>query len=147
MENTLNSPQTPKNLPKLSDFAGMWQIDRQIQSDIAPHRGRFLGQVQFAMIPEGLQYHETGALCFEGGPTMQADRRYLWRAARGGIDIFFEDGRYFHSITGAQTAMHDCAPDTYEVAYEFAKWPVWQSTWRVTGPRKNYVMTSKFTRL
>jgi len=32
----------------------------------------------------------------------------------------------------------------YHVAYDFSRWPEWQSEWRVKGPRKDAVITSRF---
>ena len=42
--------------------------------------------------------------------------------------------------------VHLCAPDRYEVAYDFTAWPHWSATWTVEGPRKDYVMTSQTIR-
>ena len=43
-------------------------------------------------------------------------------------------------------ADHWCDPDTYKVRYDFREWPLWRAEWRVTGPRKDYVMRSVYTR-
>ena len=39
---------------------------------------------------------------------------------------------------------HDCPPDSYRVRYDFRAWPRWQAEWRVTGPRKDYGIVSRF---
>jgi len=80
---------------------------------------------------------------------IRAERRYLWGPGDAGcIEVTFEDGRAFHRIDPAvPKARHDCAPDIYEVTYDFTDWPRWQSRWTVTGPNKAYVMTSDYTRL
>ena len=79
---------------------------------------------------------------------MQATRRYLWRdGGAGTIDVLFEDGRFFHRFDAedpAPGASHDCAPDSYRVRYDFRAWPRWQAEWRVTGPRKDYAMVSRY---
>ncbi len=61
------------------------------------------------------------------------------------MSVWFEDGRLFHHVppTGGG-AEHWCAPDTYRVRYRFGQWPRFETTWRVTGPRKNYAMISTF---
>lgn len=133
-------------LPKsLSDFAGPWQIRRQIRDTRGPD-GTFAGLATLRPDADGLIYSEQGTLCL--GPTQfQAERSYLWRAeTEDTITLYFPDNRLFHSfrLIPNPTALHDCPPDTYQVSYEFTRWPHWTSTWRVTGPRKDYVMTSHY---
>ena len=79
---------------------------------------------------------------------MEARRVYLWRDAEpGAVAVTFDDGRPFHQfdLTGGE-ARHACPPDTYRVRYDFSEWPVWTARWRVTGPRKDYLMTSRYRR-
>jgi hypothetical protein len=83
-----------------------------------------------------------------GGPAVQADRRTIWREEGGRIAVFFGDGRPFHGFdpaAGAQSE-HVCTPDLYRVAYDFSRFPEWRSVWRVTGPRKDYLMTTDYRR-
>lgn len=132
--------------PKLLDFCGEWRLSRRIQSEIAGQSGRFEGRAWFTPDDAGLLYREAGTLTV-GAHEMEAERRYLWRVVEGDIAVFFEDGKPFHQFAPQQVAAsHFCDPDTYNVTYDFANWPKWSSTWRVTGPRKDYVMTSEFTR-
>ena len=82
-----------------------------------------------------------------GGAPLRATRRYLWAADAAWLEVRFEDGRPFHTVpldVARPEAAHDCAPDVYRVAYDFADWPRWRAVWRVTGPRKDYVMTSDY---
>jgi hypothetical protein len=103
---------------------------------------QFKGQCRIA----GGWYHETGHLILAHSPALTSSRRYRWHpGAGGGIDIFFEDDRFFHHINLAQsspTAHHLCPPDEYHVTYDFARWPDWTADWQVTGPRKSYDMRS-----
>ncbi|SIO24969.1 hypothetical protein SAMN05444722_1020 [Rhodovulum sp. ES.010] len=133
-------------MPELADFIGLWRLSRIIEDARAGHLARFEGQARLSEGAGGLVYAETGALRLPGQPAFTATRRYLWRAGAAGIDIFFEDGRFFHAIRPgtAPKASHDCPPDRYAVAYDFAHWPLWSSRWRVTGPRKDYVMVSRY---
>lgn len=75
---------------------------------------------------------------------MTAERRYRWDSD---LRVFFEDGRFFHQVprTGGATE-HWCAPDMYRVRYRFARWPEWETVWRVIGPRKDYAMITRYTR-
>ena len=133
---------------QLSDFAGDWTLEREIEDARAARTGTFAGAARFRPVGGNLAYEETGTLAFPGTPSMQASRRYLWRTGgAGGIDVLFDDGRFFHGFdpaAPAPSAGHDCAPDTYRVRYDFTAWPHWQAEWRVTGPRKDYSMLSRY---
>lgn len=128
------------------DFCGEWRVSRSIESDIAGQSGRFVGRAWFSPDDGGLLYREAGTLTV-GAHKMEAERRYLWREDAGEIVVLFDDGKPFHRFAPSKiAASHFCDPDTYNVRYDFAAWPEWSSRWRVTGPRKDYVMTSVYRR-
>ncbi len=132
---------------QLDDFKGHWRLVRRITDARGPD-GAFAGQAVLSPIPTGLRYHETGQLTL-GATQFTAERSYLWSApAFDQIAIQFADQRPFHSFTlgPRPDARHDCPPDTYQVAYDFTAWPIWHCTWQVSGPRKAYVMTSRYVR-
>lgn len=132
--------------PELSDFRGEWRLSRLIESDIVGQSGKFDGITSFIPDADGLLYREVGKLVV-GDHEMEAERQYLWREDAGEIVVLFDDGKPFHRFASKQVAAsHYCDPDTYNVTYDFSKWPAWSSRWRVTGPRKNYVMTSAYRR-
>lgn len=126
----------------LSDFAGSWQITREIihaDGSVAT----FLGQARFSPTGQGaLRYVETGDLRLPDGQTVRATRTYLWESD---LQVFFEDGRPFLQVPAAGgEAIHLCPPDTYRVTYDFTPWPQWQAIWSVTGPKKAYRMVSTY---
>ena len=125
----------------LADFAGRWTIARRIIQAGQP-QARFEGIAEWTPSGADLAYHEEGFLHLAGQPPIRAQRRYLWKPD---LSVWFEDGRLFHHVppTGGG-AEHWCAPDTYRVRYRFGQWPRFETTWRVTGPRKNYAMISTF---
>ena len=144
----------------LGAFAGGWHIARRIEDARGPD-GSFAGQALFTPDAAGLTYTETGILRL-GDTAFQADRRYLWRPdpppeavpdtaapAPARIAVLFADGRPFHSFDLGPTASahHGCDPDSYAVTYDFTDWPCWTSRWQVTGPRKDYVMTTQYRRV
>ena len=138
--------QTPSMLieRKLSDFAGDWVIDRAIiHADGS--KARFAGKAVFHDNRSGeLDYIEDGILTLPNGQSMRATRSYRWEAD---LSVFFDDGRPFHQVPASGgTAIHLCAPDTYRVTYEFENWPSWRAVWDVSGPNKEYRMTSTYTR-
>lgn len=134
---------------RLRDFIGVWRLDRRIEDRLTGQGGQFRGTARFDGDDKRLAYLEQGVLTLGTAAPMQAERRYVWTAApNGGIDVWFEDGRPFHTIdttTTTPTASHDCAPDRYDVAYDFSDWPRWTATWTVLGPRKDYSMMSSYT--
>ena len=129
-------------------FLGDWQLAREIDDHLTGDSGSLAGLARITAMPDGFLYREDGQLSLPGRPPFTATRSYLWQAnGAGRIDVFFDDGRPFHSFAltrGAQAA-HFCDPDTYLVEYDFSRWPRWKTTWDVTGPRKGYRMISRYT--
>lgn len=136
-----------EGLLSLADFEGAWQVDRRIEDRLAGQAARFEGTAVFTWDGPGLHYREEGTLHLPGAQPMAATRDYLWRQEGDDIAVFFPDGRRFHRIGVEQSRdTHWCDPDTYRVAYGFADWPLWSAVWTVSGPRKDYTMTSAFCR-
>lgn len=132
----------------LADFEGRWRLIRRIDDARAGLAGRLEGEALYAPGQGGLVLTETGRLYYGDGPPLQAERRYLWREEAGGIAVFFEDERPFHWFSSdAPETRHDCPPDLYHVRYDFSAWPEWSAVWQVSGPRKDYVMESHYTRV
>lgn len=135
---------TPLNDARcLADFAGQWQVTRQITPETGPP-ARFSGAAGWTKAQGGMNYAERGVMTLEGHPPMQAERRYFWAED---LSVFFEDGRFFHRVphTGG-TAAHWCDPDHYEVAYDFSLWPRFHVVWQVSGPRKSYRSETEYRR-
>jgi hypothetical protein len=130
---------------KLTDFEGCWQLERRITNAVGPD-ATFTGTAEFAPQGAALILRESGHMRIDGQAPMQATRVYRWQVATDGIDVFFDDGRFFHHIAPGQTpqAHHDCAPDVYDVAYDFSRWPQWSAVWQVKGPRKDYRMETQY---
>ncbi len=120
-----------------------------IDDRLTGQTGRFTGTATLTADGPGLTYDETGTLTLGPNPPLQATRRYLWRTDEPRIAVLFADGRPFHSFAPAAptpAADHWCDPDSYRVAYDFTRWPDWTATWDVTGPRKDYRMTTRYRR-
>ena len=127
----------------LADFIGVWDIAREVIPAQGP-RAQFAGQGTWSVTPNGAEYVERGVLHMPGSPPMTAERRYLWAHD---LSVAFEDGRFFHQVpAGGGRASHFCDPDTYEVRYDFAAWPAFTVNYEVSGPRKDYVMVSRYTK-
>lgn len=127
---------------RLQDFLGAWAIDRRIVQDDGSE-GVFKGVAEWRADGEGALYVETGQLWLGGQGPFSAERRNRWAKDLG---VCFEDGRFFHHVPaqGGEVS-HWCPPDQYDGRYDFSRWPVWQVTWRVAGPRKAYASTTTYT--
>lgn len=130
----------------LADFAGDWQMARSVDDRRGPP-ARFTGTARFRPDAQGLRVTEEGVMSVDN-TQYSASRVFLWRARDDGIVVLFSDGRPFHQFrpAGLVAAAHWCDPDQYDVTYDFTRWPVWTSEWRVRGPRKDYVMRSTYRR-
>jgi hypothetical protein len=135
-------------------FAGVWSVAREIEDLGGGPSGRFRGlarlsPAEIAPHTAGLRYDEQGRLTL-GAARMMATRSYLWRpegATR--VAVLYEDGRPFHVFDWSRPESEDehlCGQDRYAVRYSFAA-DSWHAHWRVTGPAKNYAMTSRYIRL
>jgi len=134
-----------KAMITLADLAGAWRLTRRITDHRAGLSGHLSGSSHWTPDSIGLRQEEAGVLIFGTAPPMQASRAYLWRAEGAGLAVFFADGRPFHRLGPGQLAdRHHCAPDLYDVAYDFSHWPEWTQSWRVSGPRKDMTIESRF---
>ncbi|WP_296424170.1 DUF6314 family protein [Yoonia sp.] len=130
------------------DFAGGWQLRRMIADRLTGQDGQLTGTAHFADAGQGrLKYTETGQLRLGHGPVLAATRSYFWQFADDRVAVTFADGAAFHSFAPAGHAAgtdHPCGADFYTVRYDFTRWPEWQATWVVTGPRKDYSSVSVY---
>lgn len=118
-------------------------MSRTIQQDDGSE-GRFEGTAEWQPEDSGALYTETGQVWLGGQGPFLAERRYRWAADLG---VSFDDERFFHQIPPQGGAVaHWCPPDQYHGVYDFTRWPVWQVRWRVDGPRKAYVSSTRYTR-
>ena len=139
----------------LDQFEGDWQLARIIEDRRNDIEGRLSGTATFTRVgPLELHYAEEGELVYGQQAAMLATRRYIWRSFEGEhagkIAVEFEDGRPFHVIELDRLMPdddHHCDPDFYHVSYDFTRWPLWESIWRVVGPSKDYRMISRFERV
>ena len=141
IEETLFSSKT------LIDFEGrIWNIERVIIDHKQSTKTVYGGRCE---ISSG-KYFETGKLILADGQKMLSSRTYYWKSVGQGIDSYFDDGSFFHSINltcSRSIAHHFCADDEYEVRYDFSKWPLWVAKWCVRGPRKDYEMYSYYSEI
>ena len=138
-----------EGLSALADLEGRWTLYRRI-THADGQINEFHGHATFTLDGDQLVLDEEGVLSgLPGGATLNASRRYMMSEEADHIAVFFNDMRPFHAIplgVARPEANHDCPPDTYAVSYDFSNLDVWRASWSVSGPRKSYVMNTRYTR-
>jgi hypothetical protein len=153
----MTAPQAAPNAMPVTDLraflAGNWRIVREIDDRRAGARHEMRGTGTFAPAPgepDALVYDEEVVWQPVGQP-ITATRRYLIAGIRGArADVLFDDGRPFHALdltAGTCPVHHDCPPDTYAGDYRVLDWDRFTVRWTVTGPRKDSVLVTSFTRM
>jgi hypothetical protein len=130
---------------------GLWTLQRDLLDRASGTCGTFSGVVHYIPADDGGL-----ALCEEGTMrwpsfTGPATREYVLKAtARSdALDVFFPDGRAFHSMSFTPQAnldQHWCDPDTYRVAYHYGDANSFSYSWAVLGPKKDLLLTSRLVR-
>lgn len=131
---------------------GRWTVQRDLLDRAAGTRGTFSGVVHFVPMDDGgLALREQGTMRWPSftGP---ASREYLLKstARPDALDVFFLDGRPFHTMSftpAANLDQHWCDPDTYHVAYTYGDANRFSYSWDVKGPKKDLLLTSHLVRI
>jgi len=132
-----------------SFLTGSWRVSRRISDHRGSVSGWFSGDAVFSPVDGGLRYQEQGELIW-GGLSGPASRAYVYsfddvhRA-----DVWFDDGGYFHALDlseGRWRVRHDCADDVYDGAFRVLRDDAWTAVWCVSGPRKGYVLRTRYWR-
>jgi Family of unknown function (DUF6314) len=130
-------------------FAGGWFLTRRIRDLRGRVLGRLRGTADFTPDRDGRHFAEHGILTLPQGQT-EARRAYRFVIeSADAFSVFFADGRFFHRaaiVSGTAPVTHDCAPDTYRGRYRFRDPDRWSLSWRITGPRKDLVISTVFSR-
>ncbi|MBW7973977.1 hypothetical protein HYH08_31370 [Bradyrhizobium sp. BR 10289] len=134
-------------------LTGSWSLDRVIEG-----QATMRGVATFTALGEGrLAYREQGALALANGTIVQAEREYVFRGSDRGFKVFFREDppRLFHEILlsassgGALSghARHLCRRDEYQSAYLFLPDGTFTIRHVVSGPSKDYTMSTTYTPL
>lgn len=137
----------------MTRLAGTWSFNRVIEG-----QGHMQGLATFTPLDgERLAYREQGRLRLLNGSELEAEREYLFCARDRGFDVYFKENppRLFHTISLSATAGralsgsadHLCNLDNYQSTYTFL--PDGRLVIRhvVSGPRKDYMMTTTYMRV
>ena len=133
---------------------GEWDVVREVRDYRSGRTGTFRGTARLAPEPAAgagvvLSYRERGELTF-GGHSGPASRSLSYRERPdGAADVRFADGRPFYRLDlrgGHWQAEHLCGADRYVVFLRVLSGDSFTETWRVTGPAKDYEMTTTYVR-
>jgi Family of unknown function (DUF6314) len=133
---------------------GGWNVVREIRDHRSGETGSFRGTARLEPEPGGnagiaLSYRELGELTF-GGHHGPATRSLSYRERPdGAADVRFNDGRPFYHLdlrAGHCQAEHLCGADRYLVSVRVLSDDSFAEMWRVTGPAKDYEMTTTYVR-
>jgi len=130
---------------------GRWRLDRTI-----PGQATMRGEAEFRRLPNGrLAYREQGRVELANGQAFDGHRDYVFAHSDGGFSVYFAEAppRLFHRIALARegdalegSAGHLCAADQYHSRYRFLADGRFVVEHRVSGPRKDYLSRTVFTR-
>lgn len=140
-------------------FPGVWQIDRRVHDARARTDGTYVGTATFLVEGEGLSWTERGELRL--GDYVGLTSRVMQvvpvpparsdSAPRGAApwEVRFDDGRPFHPLDlrgGSCPVDHPCGEDHYAGWVRVESEDLLVVSWRVTGPRKDHTILSRYTR-
>jgi hypothetical protein len=130
-----------------TSLLGTWDLSRSIDDRLTGRRSRVEGRLSLeAVSPDRVQWLEEGRWHQAGGDVDV--RRGLWLVRDEDTQAWwvrFEDDRDFHPWTPGAAVVHPCGADTYRgvVLGTPLRWTV---EWDVTGPAKDYLMTTELSR-
>jgi uncharacterized protein DUF6314 len=131
-------------------LTGHWNVVREISDRHAQRSGRFTGTASFTPAAGAVQYAEAGELEY-GDHRGPASRSLIYEGRDDGTaDVFFADGRAFFRLDLRRDrceADHPCRADLYRVTVERTGPDSFTETWQVTGPDKDYQLTTFYERI
>ncbi|MCW2809232.1 MAG: hypothetical protein JWQ93_3187 [Marmoricola sp.] len=130
-----------------TSLLGEWRLSRVIDDRLAGERSLVGGMLSLtAVSPDRIRWEEQGHWHQPAGDV--AVRRGLWLVRDEGSQgwwVRFEDDRDFHPWLPGEAVVHPCAPDTYRGVVHGTP-ERWTVEWEVTGPAKDYSMSTELTR-
>lgn len=103
-----------------------------------------------AVAPNLIHYHEQTQLHLPEEKIIEGEQEYFYRLENDSIQVYFSEnhapGALFHTLDfkgDSAQAAHLCKADHYEILYHVFNKNHFAITYRVTGPKKNYVSRSE----
>lgn len=141
----------PCRIENLQSFLhGPWRFERKVHDTLIDQQGDCLGDASFLADGDKLIYREEGELKM-GDIETNTEREYHYTFPAPSLaEVRFPDGRFFHVLDltkGIVRVEHQCGEDTYHGLSRVLSDKAWLSVWRVTGPKKNQVITTHYLRV
>ncbi|MGC0365315.1 hypothetical protein ABH922_003299 [Rhodococcus sp. 27YEA15] len=130
------------------ELLGVWDFEREIVDRVADQVKRVAGRTDLTATDDGrIRWYESGTL-FDGDLQLQVFRTLFIEKTDGQWAATFEDGRDFHRWAPGEDVEHLCGADTYRGRIDVVPGAAatWTVVWTVTGPTKDYTMTTHLTR-
>jgi len=128
---------------------GAWRLSRILDDRRTKQRGRLDGLAVFTPCGPQLIYRERGVLHI-GTYRGRAERDYNFAfPTPGRAEVAFDDGAPFHDLdltAGTWNADHRCREDRYRGRFRVLAPDVWETVWRIAGPRKDQTLTTRYSR-
>lgn len=133
-------------VPDPLSLLGSWALDRTIDDRHGAETSTVRGDTRLTHEADGrVRWSESGTL--NRGELAIPVTRTLFVEKRGdGWFVTFDDGRDFHPWAPGTEVVHPCAADTYVGHVDLVDLDTWTVQWQVTGPAKDYTMSSRLTR-
>lgn len=129
-------------------LTGTWTFERVISDHAAHEEHHVTGTTELvAEGPDRVRWSESGVMAWRD-TEIPVSRTLFLTLRDDGWFVTFDDGRDFHPWTPQTEVEHLCGNDLYVGRIDVltggpARWTV---EWNVTGPAKNYTMTTVLTR-
>jgi hypothetical protein len=137
------------------DLLGTWTLSRVVEDRHAGQRLHVEGTLVLATTPVpgatgrvDVSWVEAGVLRRPGADPVAVSRELLVVPRGEGWWVLFSDGGDFHPWQPGGWVDHPCGPDHYRGLVDLSGRPgggAWTVTWEVSGPLKDYTMTSVLT--
>ena len=128
-----------------TDLLGTWRLERVIDDRQLGETSRVDGSLALAETGPGEVSWEERASWHRPDGDVAVRRGLRIVRTDDGWWVRFGDGRDFHPWTPGEEVVHDCAPDTYRGRVSGTT-RAWTIVWDVTGPGKDYTMTTVLSR-
>jgi hypothetical protein len=135
----------------LRQLRGRWRLERQ-----TPGLASMSGLAELTPLAADLSlYAEHGTLTMAAGGSFEFSRRYRYLATDNSLDILFDEEppRLYQSLRLAEqdgalagSGYHRCGEDDYSSSYAFELPRGFTTAHRVVGPKKDYVIKTRYRR-
>jgi hypothetical protein len=127
----------------IEGLVGSWSLRRTVHDRRTQQTGQVRGELTVTEAGGRLRLHETGVLVWAGRERHVQRTTYL-ELRDAEVWVTFEGGLPFHPWRPGEDVVHPCAEDTY-VGRDLDG-DTMRTSWRVTGPAKDQMLTTELHR-